>query len=178
MIRINYIYIYFNICFLCRWTQKEKAQREADEKAKQSPASSRAGTLGKDDKDKDDGNAATPPPKRSVIPTLTTSVTRPRGHPRKEPQPPTTDDKPKNASKEDMLWWWKKYNTAKWRCEKLTSDDAETYRQSENERVKKTRQCEREEIIAAAHDNSEVYKHLPDMPKSRAKEKSRRSNYM
>ena len=86
MIRINYVYIYFNICFLRRWTQKEKAQREADEKAKQSPASSRAGTPGKDDKDKDDGNAATPPPKRSVIPTLTTSVTRLRGHPRKEPQ--------------------------------------------------------------------------------------------
>ena len=73
-----------------------------------------------------------------------------------------------------MLWWWKRYNTAKWRYEKLTSDDAETYRQSENERVKKTRQCEREEIIAAAQDNSEVYKHLPDMPKSRAKEKCRR----
>ena len=34
-IHINVFYIYFNICFLHRMTQKEKAQREATENARQ-----------------------------------------------------------------------------------------------------------------------------------------------
>lgn len=140
----------------CRRTQKEKAEREAAELAKQSvvppqlqmpeipmPGSSM-------EHQTDDSNGPTPPasaspvvrPKQAVTSTLTTPIGRGRGRPRKYPQPPTTEDKPKNASKAEMLRWQKKYNTAKWRYDKLTSQDAESFRKQENERVKKTRQAE------------------------------------
>ena len=78
-----------------------------------------------------------------------------------------------NASKAEMLQWQKKFNTAKRRYEILTSKDAEAYRQQENERVKRTRQASRQEIIAAAEGKSKVYQHIPEIPRSRAKEKSR-----
>ena len=68
--------------------------------------------------------------------TLSTPNNRGRGQPCKDLQPPSTDDKSTNGSEAEILCWQKKYNTAKWRYDKLTSDDAKTHRQSENERVK------------------------------------------
>ena len=72
-----------------------------------------------------------------------------------------------------MLKWQKKKNTAKWRYEKLTGDDAEKYRESENTRVKRTKDRQRENIISAASGDSTIYEHIPDSPKTRSKEKSR-----
>ena len=60
-----------------------------------------------------------------------------RGRPHKDLIPPTKDDMPVNASKAEMLRWKKKYNTAVWRYSKLTSGDADAYRESENARVKR-----------------------------------------
>ena len=61
-----------------------------------------------------------------------------RGRPCKYLIPPTKDDKPVNVSKAEMLRWEKKYNTAMWRYSKLTSDDADAYRESENACVKRS----------------------------------------
>ena len=170
-------------------TQREKAQREAADKAKQTtasppqqqlpaatphPASSPPVNVIQDD---DIPVVITPPAQlcsgRSPTPAGRSSGSRGRGRPRKQPQPPSTDDKPVNASKAEMLRWQKKFNTAKRRYEILTSKDAEAYRQQENERVKRTRQASCQEIIAAAEGKSKVYQHIPETPRSRAKEKSR-----
>ena len=181
---INVFYIYFNICFLHRTTQKEKAQREAAENARQSanppaqqlPAGNPA-VATPDNDSKENDNLTTPPsqvhPRWSATPTLSTPINRARGQPHKDLQPLSTDDKPTSGSKAEILHWQKKYKTAKWRYDKLTSDDAKTYRQSENERVKRKRHTEHEEIIAAGQGQSEVYEHVPKMPRSKTKDKSR-----
>ena len=80
---------------------------------------------------------------------------------------------PENASKEELLKWKKRKNTAKWHYEKLTSEDAEVYRISEMERVKKAKDQQRQSIIEAAQGVSAVYKHVDDSPHTKAKEKSR-----
>ena len=130
------------------------------------------------DDDNDDMPVVVTPPVqlhsgRSPTPAGRSSGSRGMGRPRKQPQSPSTDDKPVNARKAEMLQWQKKFNTAKRRYEILASQDAEAYRQQENERVKRTRQASCQEIIAAAEGKSEVYQHIPKTPCSRAKEKSR-----
>ena len=62
---------------------------------------------------------------------------------------------------------------AKWQYEKLTGDDAEKYRESENTRVKRTKEIQCQNIISAASGNSAIYEHIADSPKTRSKEKSR-----
>ena len=191
-LHISLIYIYFNICICYKTTQREKAQREAADKAKQTtapppqqqlpaatphPPSSPPVDVIQDDDNDDIPVVVTPPAQlrsgRSPTPAGRSSGSRGRGRPCKQPQPPSTDDKPVNASKAEMLRWQKKFNTAKRRYEILTSKDAEAYRQQENERVKRTRQASHQEIIAAAEGKSKVYQHIPKTPHSRAKEKSR-----
>ena len=129
------------------------------------------------DDDNDDIPVVVTPPARlhsgrSPTPAGRSSGIRGRGQPRKQPQPPSEDDKPVNASKAEMLRWQMKFNTAK-RYEILTSKDAEAYRQQQNKRVKRTRQASCQEIIAAAEGKCEVYQHIPETPRSRAKEKNR-----
>ena len=63
------------------------------------------------------------------------------------------DNKPINASKSQMLKWQKKYNVAKWRFDKLSSEDAESYRDAENARVKKTMAIQCQLIIEASQEN-------------------------
>ena len=82
------------------------------------------------------------------------------------------DDKPENATREEMLRWQKKKNTAKWRYKKLSSQNAEKYRESENARVKKTQEVLHQNIIDAASGQSNVYQHFADSPKTCSKEKS------
>ena len=102
-----------------------------------------------------------------------TPTSRARGRPRKSPQPPTMDDKPIGATKEELLRWQKKFNAATWRYKVLSSDVAESYREAENERVKRRLEMQRQHIIDAASGSSEVYKHIPESPKTIAREKSR-----
>ena len=83
------------------------------------------------------------------------------------------DDKPINASKSEMLKWQKIYNAAKWRFDKLSSEDAESYRDAENARVKKTMEIQCQHIIEASMEESTYYQHIPDTPRSVAHEKSR-----
>ena len=64
-----------------------------------------------------------------------TLVIHKRGRPRKLPQPPSYDDRPVNASSEKMKIWLKCKNSEKWQYEKLTSVEANDYREKEKERV-------------------------------------------
>ena len=82
------------------------------------------------------------------------------------------DDKPIGATKEELLHWQKKFNTATWRYKVLSSDVAESYREAENERAKRRQEMQRQHIIDAASGSSEVYKHIPESPKTIAREKS------
>ena len=77
-----------------------------------------------------------------------------------------------HGTKEDLKRWQKKFNAAKWRYKKLTSKEAESYREAENARVKERMESQRQHIIDAASSVSDVYKHIPDTPKSTAREKS------
>ena len=97
---------------------------------------------------------------------------RARGKPCKEPQPRSEADKPVDRTKEELLCWQKRYNAARWQYKKLTSEDAENYHESENARVKERIGAQRQYIIDAASGSSEVFKHISDMPKSIAHEKS------
>ena len=65
-----------------------------------------------------------------------------------------------------------KKNTAKWRYEKLTGDDAEKYRESENTRVKRTKEIQHQNIISASSGDSTIYEHIANSPKTHSKEKS------
>ena len=80
---------------------------------------------------------------------------------------------PENASKEVILKWKKCKNTAKWCYDKMTSEDAKVYHLNEKERVKKSHDQQRQSIIDAAQGVSSVYKHVDDLPHTKAKEKSR-----
>ena len=53
------------------------------------------------------------------------------GCPRKALIPPSYDDKPENVSKEELLKWKKQKNTAEWHYNKLTSEDADVFRERE-----------------------------------------------
>ena len=146
-------------------TQKEKAEREKHEDVEKNQAQlpSTQSPL-----------QPTTPSGPAHAPYLATSVSKPRGsrgRPRKEPQPPSADDKPLNASKEELMRWQKKFNTRKWRYEKLTSDEAQEYRDAENARVKRARDAERQEIINVAQGQSQVYEHIQDTPRTVAHEK-------
>ena len=105
-----------------------------------------------------------------------TPVIRKRGRPRKVPQPPSYDDHPVNASSEEMKKWQKCKNSEKWWYEKLTSVEANDYREKEKERVSRYVSAQRQEIIDASKGQSSVYKHVEAeiTPKSKAKEQSRR----
>ena len=96
---------------------------------------------------------------------------RARGRPCKEPQPPSEADKPVDGMKEELLHWQKRYNAARWQYEKLTSEDAENYHESKNSRVKERIGAQHQHIIDVASGSSEVFKHIPDTPKSIAHEK-------
>ena len=75
-------------------------------------------------------------------------------------------------TKEDLKHWQKKFNAVKWRYKKLTSEEAESYHEAENARVKERMESQRQHIIDAASGVYDVYKHIPDTPKSTACEKS------
>ena len=123
----------------------------------------------------DDFQQDTPGPKlnpHTVMYPSHTPTSRARGRPRKSLQPPTMDDKPIGATKEELLCWQKKLNAATWRYKVLSSDVAESYREAENERVKRRLEMQRQHIIDAASGSSEVYKHIPESPKTIAREKS------
>lgn len=116
-------------------------------------------------------------PYSSPLSTRQSSRGRGRGRPRKELIPPTYHDKPENPTKEELLHWKKKKNTAKWRYEKLMSEAADTFRTTENARVKRSQEIQRQNIIDAARGESSVYQHIADTaesPRSRKKEKSRK----
>ena len=87
-------------------------------------------------------------------------------------EPPSFDDKPENATKEELLKWKKKKNTAMWQYEKLSSEQAESYMEQENARVKHTQDIHHQNIIDTSQGISEVYKHIVDLPKTRSKEKN------
>ena len=65
-----------------------------------------------------------------------TPPVRVRGRPCKEPQSPSDADKPMDGSKEELLCWKKRFNAVSWCYKKLTSEDVESYHESENTRVK------------------------------------------
>ena len=98
---------------------------------------------------------------------------RGRGHPRKALIPPSYDNKPENVSKEELLKWKKQKNTAEWCYNKLTSEDANVFREWEKRRVQKAQEYRRQEIIDAAQGMSSVYTRFEESPCTRAKEKSR-----
>ena len=101
-------------------------------------------------------------------------INRGRGRPRKTPSRPSYDEKPVNASKEEVLKWQRKKNTAEWGYAKLTSEDAEAYRESENQKVKWSVSQNCQQIIDAAAGKESVYEHIPNSsPKMRVREKSR-----
>ena len=77
-----------------------------------------------------------------------------------------------HGTKEDLKCWQKKFNAAKWRYEKLTSEEEESYREAENACVKERMESQCQHIIDAANGVSDVYKHIPDTPRSTAHEKS------
>ena len=66
----------------------------------------------------------------------------------------------------------KKFNAATWRYKVLSSDVVESYREAENKRVKRRLEVQRQHIIDAASGSVEVYKHIPESPKTVAREKS------
>ena len=86
-------------------------------------------------------------------------------------EPPSFDDQPENATK-DKLLKWKKKNTAMWWYEKLLSEEAESYREQENARVKHTQDIQHQNIIDASQGISKVYEHITDLLKTRFKENS------
>ena len=101
-------------------------------------------------------------------------ISKGRGRPKKTPSRPSYDDKPVNASKEEVLKWQRKKNTAEWRYTKLTSEDAEAYRENKTQRVKQSVSQNHQQIIDAAAGKESVYEHVPDSsPKMRVREKSR-----
>ena len=59
-----------------------------------------------------------------------------------------------------------------WQYEKLSSEQAESYRELENVRVKRTQDIHCQNIIDASQGISEVYKHIADLQNTRSKEKS------
>ena len=97
---------------------------------------------------------------------------RARGRPHKEPQPHLKQTRQWMEPKKNKLCWQKKSNAARWRYEKLTSEDTENYCKSENATMKERIGTQHQHIIDAASGSSEVYKHIPDTPKSIAHEKS------
>ena len=103
---------------------------------------------------------------------------RGRGRPRKALIPPSYDDKPENVSKEELLKWKKRKNTAEWRYNKLTSEDANVFREREKRRVQKAQEHRRQEIIDAAQGTSSVYTHFEESPRTRAKERAEQGNYL
>ena len=178
-----------NVLLLCRRTQKEQAEQEKAEElqcqASQTQVTPSQATP---------SNNLLPPqlPQASPVPIQTSSTPtiepkvenvtatsqftpsqRPRGRPQKDMLPPSMDDKPINTSKSEMLKWQKKYNAAKWRFDKLSSEDAESYRDAENARVKKTMEIQCQHIIEASTGKSTYYQHIPNTPRSVAHEKSR-----
>ena len=169
-----------------RRTQKEEAERhKAAEEAKVTPCSKAAQSHhdvvlinpspspGSDDFQEDTPKRRLQPLSLKYTSGRVTPSIRGRGRPRKEPKPPSEADKPVHGTKEDLKRWQKKFNAAKWRYEKLTSKEAESYREAENARVKERMESQRQHIIDAASSVSDVYKHIPDTPKSTAREKSR-----
>ena len=123
----------------------------------------------------DDFQQDTPGPKlnpRTVRYPSHTPTSRAKGRPRKSLQPWTMDDKPIGATKEELLCWQKKFTAATWRYKVLSSDVAKSYREAENKRVKRRLEMQRQHIIDAASGSLEVYKHIPESPKTIAREKS------
>ena len=101
-------------------------------------------------------------PPHNICPGSTpTSSRHVHGHPHKTLEPPSFDEKPENATKEELLKW-KKKNTAMWWHEKLLSEQAESYREQENARVKHTQDIHHQNIIDALQGISEVYEHIVD----------------
>ena len=102
---------------------------------------------------------------------------RGRGRPRKIPQPPTYEDFPEEGTAEEKKKWKNRKKTEEWRYKKLTSSNADDFREKEKERVSRYVSEKRQDIIDAANGESTVYKHIKEeemTPKSRAKEKSRK----
>ena len=75
-----------------------------------------------------------------------------------------------------MKKWQKRKNSEKWRYKKLTSAEANDYREKEKERVSRYVSVQRQEIIDKSKGQSSVYKLVEAemTPKSKAKEQSRR----
>ena len=61
---------------------------------------------------------------------------------------------------------------ARWQCEQLTSQDAESYCKSENDCMKESLEKQCQHNIDAASGSSDVCQHIPDTPKSIACKKS------
>ena len=57
---------------------------------------------------------------------------RGRGRPRKKLQPPTYDDYPMEGTKKEQDMWVRHKSAEQWRYNKLMSEGADAYRQSEN----------------------------------------------
>ena len=65
------------------------------------------------------------------------ALRRGRGHPRKKLQPPTYDDYPMEGTKKEQNMWVRRKSAEQWRYNKLMSEGADAYRQSENLRASK-----------------------------------------
>ena len=72
-----------------------------------------------------------------------------------------------------MKKWQKRKNSEKWWYEKLTSVEANDYREKETERVSRYVSAQRQEIIDASKGQSSVYKHVEAEMTPKSKGKSR-----
>lgn len=115
----------------------------------------------------------------SLTPSLSQmSLGRRRGRPRKAVTKPTYDDFPIDGTTSEQERWVRAKNTEVWRYKKLTSDDAETYRKAENERVKAAYVKKKVKGEVEDADDIEGVEQLPDeqetdVKKEKIKEQSR-----
>ena len=71
--------------------------------------------------------------------------------------------------------------TEEWRYKKLTSTDADNFREREKEHVSHYVSDKRQDLVDAAGGHSSVYKHIKEKeltPKSKANEKGRKGKYI
>ena len=81
---------------------------------------------------------------------------RGRGRPCKIPY----EDFPEEGTAEGKKKWKNKKNPEEWRYKKLTSDNADDYREKEKEHVSWYVSEKRQDIIGVAHGESTIYKHV------------------
>ena len=74
--------------------------------------------------------------------------------------------------------WKKQKNTAEWRYNKLTSEDANVFHEREKRRVQKAQEHQRQEIIDAAQGTSSVYHTLKNLHVQEQRKRAEQGNYL